>query len=69
MTTRQPTRRRDIENALGYLEALQMELKDGLTSKGFVAHIYLEEKWNWLQFDMKKILASTGTVEKEKAKA
>lgn len=69
MTEAQPTRRRDIENALNYLESLRMELTDGLGSKGFVAHIYLEEKYGYLQRDMKKILASTGTVEKAKEKA
>lgn len=69
MTEPQPTRRRDIENALNSLKALTMELSEGLTSKGFVAHIYLEEKYGYLQSDMASILASTGSVEPKKESA
>jgi hypothetical protein len=68
-TERQPTRRRDIKNALNYLESLRVELEAGLTSKGFVAHSYLEPKLEWFNKEMALILKSTGEVEPEPVKS
>jgi hypothetical protein len=63
-TERQPTRRRDIKDALRYLEGLQLELAAGLNPyKGFVAHTYLDEKYGYLQREMERISKTTGMVE------
>ena len=67
-TEPQPTRRRDIETALDAMKAVQMELQDGLTPKGYVAHSYLEEKLGYFQDAMDRIMKSSGAVEPPREK-
>jgi hypothetical protein len=44
MTDKKPIPRRYVEDALNLLGSLKGELEDSLTEKGFMSHVYLDEK-------------------------